>query len=217
MISELTIKLIIILIPGAIATLIFGNLILHKAWNNFRFILYSILFGITSYFVLQLGINFVNLCNNCSISDLTVWNNLSDTSAIPYSEVGFASIIAIIVAFTASMIQNRKLIYNIAGILGVSRKYGEENLFSNFLSNKEVDYIYLRDIKNQLTYHGWVKSFSENELLSEILLSDVAIYNYSDSQYLYEINEVFLSLNKHEIIIETAKPLIHGKKETNTE
>ena len=47
--SELTIKLIIILIPGAIATLIFGKLILHKEWSSFRFVLYSILFGIVSY------------------------------------------------------------------------------------------------------------------------------------------------------------------------
>jgi len=46
--SELTIKLIIILIPGAIATLIFGKLVLHKEWNNFKFVLYSILFGVVS-------------------------------------------------------------------------------------------------------------------------------------------------------------------------
>lgn len=200
--SELTIKLIIILIPGAIATLIFGKLILHKEWNSFRFTLYSILFGIISYLILQIIINGINLCECNNLSDLTVWNNLNNPSSIPYQEVITASIVSVFLAFTGAKIENSKVINKVAAFFGISGKFGDENLFSMFLNSKEVEYIYLRDIKNQLTYHGWVKSFSENDNISEIRLSDVAVYNYSDSEFLYEVPEVYLSLNKQEIIIE---------------
>lgn len=63
-----------------------------------------------------------------------------------------------------------------------------------------------------MTYHGWVKSFSENDNVSEIRLADVAVYNYSDSEFLYEVDEIYLSLNKHEIIIEIAKLEENGKE-----
>ncbi|WP_158850445.1 hypothetical protein [Algibacter sp. L1A34] len=218
--SELTIKLIIILIPGALATLIFGKLILHKEWSSFRFVLYSILFGVVSYLILQLLNNGINLCISADFNklpELTIWSNLNDASLIPYKEVGFASIISIIIAFFVSMIENKKVINKIAGFLGVSEKYGDENLYSMFLSSKNVEFIYLRDIKNQLTYHGWVKSFSENDTISEIRLCDVAVYNYTDSEFLYEVEEVYLSLNKQEIIIELAKTKDNGEEETEQE
>ncbi|SDR71209.1 hypothetical protein [Christiangramia echinicola] len=203
--SELTIKLIIILIPGVISTLVFGKLILHKEWSSFRFTLYSILFGVISYLLIQLIINLLNLISIIDIDDLTIWENLNDATSIPYREVIWASIISIIIALIAAKIENNKLIHRIADHFGISGKYGDENLYSMFLNSKEVEFIYLRDIKNQLTYHGWVKSFSENENISEIRLCDVAVYNYGDSQLLYEIGEVYLSLKKEEIIIELAK------------
>ena len=215
--SELTIKLIIILIPGAIATLIFGKLILHKEWSSFRFVLYSILFGIVSYLTLQLIINGINLCKCNDLPELTIWSNLNDASSIPYKEVILASIISIILAFIATMIENRKVINRVAGFLGISGKFGDENLFSMFLNSKEIEYIYLRDIKNQLTYHGWVKSFSENDNISEIRLCDVAVYNYSDSEFLYEVGEIYLSLNKQEIIIELANIENDGQEQTEQE
>src|SRR5690606_33195700 len=162
------------------------------------------LFGIISYLFLQLIINGFNLFCFVDLHDLTIWNNLNNATLIPYQEVGFASIVSILIALIASMIENRKVINRVAGFFGISAKYGDENLYSMFLNSKNVQFIYLRDIKNQLTYHGWVKSFSENDIVSEIRLADVAIYNYSDSKFLYEVSEIYLSLNRHEIIIETA-------------
>ena len=202
--TELTLKLVIIFIPGAIATLIFGKLILHKEWTNFRFVLISVIFGLFSYLFLQLIILLINLFLENEINDLTLWNTLSDVKSIPYKEVLFSSIISIILAFIVSLMENKKWIYKLARLLKISNKYGEENLYSRFLNDPNTDYIYLRDIKNNLTYHGWVKSFSESTDVTEIRLSEVTVYTYSESDHLYDIDEVYLSLNKSEIIIEKA-------------
>jgi hypothetical protein len=218
--SELTIKLIVILIPGVIATLIFGKLILHKEWDSFKFILFSTLFGLFSYLIVQMIIDLLNLCSFFNISDLTIWNDLTNAKNIPYKEVVLSSFISILLAFIVSLIENRKIINRIAKYFNISNKYGEENLFSRFLNSKEIEYIYLRDIKNNLTYHGWIKSFSETDIVSEIRIADVSVYNYNDSEFLYDIEEVYLSLNKQDIIIELAKKIEtennidNGKKET---
>jgi len=204
--SELTIKLILILIPGAISTIIFGKLIVHEKWNSFNFILFSILFGFFSYLSLQIVINIINLIsfNLFFIADLTIWNSLSDTKKIPYKEIGFSMIFSILIAFFISYIQNQRIINVLANKFRVTNKFGEENLFTAFLNRKDIEFVYLRDIKNNKTYSGWVESFSESENVSEILLSDVNVYTYDDSTFLYSVPKFFLSLNKTEIIIELA-------------
>lgn len=202
--TELTIKLIIILLPGAISTLIYGKLILHKEWDNFKFILFSILFGIFSYFLLQIIIDFINLFAFSKFSDLSLWNDLTNANKIPYGEIIFSTIISVILSYIVSLVENEKFISRIAKHFGVSNKYGDENLYSKFLNAKEVEYVYVRSIKNELTYYGWVKSFSESDNLSEICLADVSVYNYGDSEHLYDVSEIYLSFNKQEIIIELA-------------
>ncbi len=203
--SELTLKLILSLIPGAISTLIYGKMILHKEWNNFRFVLYSILFGVFSYLVLQTVIEIINLFKNCNVSDLTIWDNLSTSSSIPYNDVILSTITSIILAFIMSIIENKKVINKIGQKAGISHKYGDENLFSRFLNSSEIEYVYLRVPESKLTYHGWVKSFSESDSVSEIRLGDVSVHNYDDSELLYEIDEIYLSFKKQNIIIELAK------------
>ncbi|PIF33530.1 hypothetical protein CLU81_4146 [Flavobacterium sp. 9] len=202
--SELTVKLIILLLPGAIATLIFGKLILHKQWDSFKFVLYSILFGAFSFIILQLFLNILNIFSDSFIEELSIWNQLTDSQKIPYNEIGFSSVVAVILAFLISRIENKKIISKIAKKLGISNKYGDENLFSRFLNSSNTDYVYVRDIKNNLTYHGWVKSFSESETFSEIRLAEVVVYTYINCEEIYSIPEVYLSFNKHDIIIEKA-------------
>lgn len=203
-ISQLTVKLVLLLLPGALATLIFGKLILHKEWDVFRFTLYSILFGAFSYIVLQLFSNFLNIFRINPIEPLSIWNELGNSQKIPYDEISYSSLISILLAFLISYLENEKVISNIAQGLGISNKYGDENLFSRFLNSKDVDYVYVRDIKNNLTYHGWVKSFSESENVSEIALCEVMVYTYFNCEPIYEVPEVYLSFNKQDIIIEKA-------------
>lgn len=202
--SELTVKLIILLLPGAISTLIFGKLILHKEWDSFKFVLYSILFGAFSFLILQILLNILNLVSDAFIENLSIWNTLTDSQKIPYAEIGYSTGISIILAFVISRVENKKVISKIAKKLGISNKYGDENLFSRFLNSPNTDYVYVRDIKNNLTYHGWVKSFSESENVSEIRLCEVTVYTYVGCELIYEVPEVYLSFSKHDIIIEKA-------------
>lgn len=212
--NELTLKLILLIIPGILASLVYNRLTAHKRWSNFEYSFHILLFGVLSYLSLQVLSNitvWVKTVLNCNkvynIELLEIWKTLSNSNVIPYKEIIFASQIAIVLGFLGSLLDKYKLINKIGRTLKVSNKYGDENLFSFFLNAKETNYVYIRQIKDNLTYHGFVESYSENEVVSEVALSNVKVYSYSDSELLYEVDRIYISLNKSEIIIEQANNL----------
>lgn len=217
-ISELTLKLIIILIPGAIATVIIEKLTIHKEWQPFKFIVNAIILGVFSYLTLQLLINGLTLFGNLFFkqteiyNNLTIWNTLQDSATIPYEEVIYSSICGAIVGAVGALLENKRIINKIGKKLRLTNKYGHENLFSYFLNKKDTDYIYLRNLKNDITYLGYVKLSCETETTSEVVLGDVSVFT-SESELLYEVDEIYLSFTKTEIIIEKAKKIIDEKQE----
>lgn len=221
-ISELTLKLIILLIPGALGTMIMSKLTIRKDLTPFKFILNSIVIGVFSYLTLQLIENLFTLIQNfisCSRmvnSSLQIWNTISNSKIIPYKEVIWGSIIGVILGFIGSYVDTYKLINKLAKKLKISYKYGDENLFSYFLNADETQVVYVRDKKNNLTYHGYVKVYSETDTISEIVLSNVTVYRYEDSEELYEVDQIYLSFGKADIIIEQAKIIENGKEGSET-
>jgi hypothetical protein len=221
-ISALTLKLIILLTPGALAATIYKRLTLrHKEQSDFMFVIVSIMQGMFSYLILQVIIYGYDFSNNilfpCHPWDYNVINtfkNISDSNTIPYSEVIYASIISIFLGFVTTKIDDSKIIYSIARRFGVSNKYGDENLYSYFLNSPDISWVYLRDLANSLTYFGSVKSFSETQEFKEIVLEQVTVFNYPDSDELYDIERIYLCLPKDKVIIEQAKIKQNGQEQT---
>ena len=204
-IPELTLKLIILLTPGAVASIIFEKLTIHKKWNSFQFIANSILFGGISYLVAQLAFN---ICRHDSSFD-NFWLNLP-SKEIPFAAVIKAIITSIFIGFICAGLYNYKFVNRIGKLFKLTTKYGDENLYSYFLNAKNVNEIYFRDIPNNITYHGMINSYSETNEFKEIVLRDVKVYDYETSTIMYELDKVYLSRPKDDIIIEV--PFINNTK-----
>lgn len=196
-ISELTLKLILLLIPGSLACIIYERLTIHKQWTSFKFITNAILFGSISYLIAEA---IFSICNS-DTSFKSFWENLP-TKDIPYNVISKASLISIFVGFAATGIDHYKLINRFGKLIKLTNKYGDENLYSYFLNAKEVEEIYVRDIQNKLTYHGLVNSFSETDEIKELVLLDVVVYDYETSEKLYSLDKIYLSKSKENLIIE---------------
>ena len=196
-ISELTLKLTILLIPGAVASIIFEKLTIHKKWNSFQFIANSILFGGISYLTAQLAFN---IFQHDSSFD-SFWLNLP-SKEIPFEAITKAIIISVLIGFICAGLDNYKFINRIGKFLKLTRKYGDENLYSYFLNASNVTEIYFRDIPKKITYHGMIDSYSETNEFKEIVLRDVKVYEYETSHLMYELDKVYLSRPKDDIIIE---------------
>jgi F0F1-type ATP synthase assembly protein I len=195
-VSALALKLILILIPGGLATLILEKLTTYLKWESFKFVINSILLGGLSYLLSDLVFYIF-----CADDIKNFWLKFTSND-IPFWEIVRATGVSLIVGFGAAWIENKKMITRFARKFHIADKYGEENLYSYFLNSKEVTEVYVRDIANNLTFHGEVDSFSENEQISEITLRHVKVYKYDDSAFLYEIPKVFLSREKSSIFIE---------------
>jgi hypothetical protein len=141
----------------------------------------------------------------CIKRDLEIWNNLNENTAIPYWEVIYLSVLGLFLGLLLTKADTKKWLNNFAGKYDFSSKYGDENLCYYFLNLKETNYVYVRCIKYNLTYLGNVVSFSETDDFKELVLSNVSVYSYDESTLLYEIAEIYLSLPKDDIIIESAQ------------
>jgi len=210
--SELTLKIIVLLIPGGIGAIILERLTVHKPWTSFRFILNSILIGVFSYLFLQiivLIIYYSGVCLKIEMSsyskDLRIWDNLNDRPGIPYFEVICSSFFGLLLGLLLTKADTKKWLNNFAKKQDLSYKYGDENLYYYFLNLEETNYVYVRYIKYNMTYLGNVVSFSEADDFKELVLSNVSVYSYDQSELLYEIAEIYLSLPKDDVIIESAQ------------
>lgn len=200
-ISSLTVKLIIILIPGLVAYFIYKRLTSRpNKRSDFMFISISIFLGVLSYLFLQL---LDVLCcwvgnlseNKHKYESLQVFKSLSETD-IPYKEVIFASIFGIVIAYLLAWMDTKNLINRIGIQLKVTEKESDETLYLNYLSKKEIDVVYIRDAKNNLTYVGKVFSFSERENTKEIVLEDVIVYFYDSNEEAFKSSSLYLTLGE---------------------
>lgn len=202
-ISELTLKLIIILIPGAIATRIYQKVTIHEKWSSFQFVVNSIVFGGFSYLLTEL---FIDIC----YSDkrlVKFWSNLP-VENIPYDLVIKTCITGVLIGLAISALDHYKLVNWLAKRIKISKKYGDENLYSYFLNGKEVKEVYIRDFDNNSTYHGLIDSYSEQDAFCEIVLYDVVIYDNETGNEAYSLDKVYLSRPKEKITIEL--PIINN-------
>jgi hypothetical protein len=210
-ISTLALKLIMLLFPGLIAALIYRRLtVKHKERSDFMFTLIAITEGMFSYLALQtiyfLGVFIYNFFATSPLTYgvLETFKDLSNSNVIPYSEIMMASGIAIVFGLITVKVSHDNLLNRYAAKWGISNKYGDENLYSNFLNDDDIDWIYVRDIPNKLVYLGAVQSFSESMDFKELVLNDVTVFTFPECEELYEVRKIYLCLPKDKIIIEQA-------------
>ncbi len=192
-ISGLPLKIILLLLPGVLATLIFEQLTIHKKWLGWKWLVYAILFSILSYLLLQISFWI------CVQKDLQTWNAMLYKAYEPsYIEVLWSLPISIALGFFASKFVQKKWLFKFARKYKFSNKFGDENLYYYLLNSKDVEWIYLRDMKNKLTYRGKIEHFSEGEVIRELVLGQVTVFDETTSNELYRCEQIYLSFTLEE-------------------
>lgn len=208
--NQLSIMIFVLIIPGILAAIIIERLTVHKRTNSFFFTLYSILLGLLSYVLLQIFQYVLIFVKNITCEEyipytsLRVWKFISNSNSysVNLSEVAWATIVAVILGFIVSALIHHKIVNKMAKLLSVSSKYGDESLFYYYLNSKEIDWVYVRDKERGLIYQGRVQSYSENEKIHEIVLTDVAVYSYYHPEELYKTPTIYICKDLGELQIE---------------
>lgn len=212
--NELVLAIAVVLLPGLIATIICERIVVHvRPWPSFKYIIYSFVLGVSCYFFLQFLVWLISFIPSrvtflpSLTGKLDVWSIATGTSGtIDLAEIAAATALSVPVAFIAALIVNKKSLNHLASITGVSRKYGDENLFSYFLNSDDVWWVYIRDFDRKLTYQGRVQAFSETDEMQEIVLNKVTVFGYDNSSEYYSVPSLYLCRRIGELVIEQIPP-----------
>jgi hypothetical protein len=205
--SELTIKLLLIFLPGIIATIIVDNLTTHRNRDFKYFIINSYLLGMLTYLLLNLLISINN--------SIVIWNgfeptlkmkflgnllNMSDQISI--KEVFFATLLAILIGIIVSVCINYKIFHQIAIKLGITRKFGDADVWQYTFNSPDITWVIVRNIDTDIMYQGWVHAFSDTCDINELFLRQVTVYKNSTGIKLYEMDGIYIKQNKDVLVLE---------------
>ncbi|QEE49627.1 hypothetical protein FUA48_08535 [Flavobacterium alkalisoli] len=211
-ISSLTVKLIILLVPGLISYFIYRRITIRETKrSDLMFIVVSILLGFLSYASIHYLFNFFVIVHNLfSIEDwssfhLITLTYITEDYPIQYDEVAYAILSGTIIAVTFGKMDSSNIINRLAYKFRVTEKLNDQSIYNQYLLNDQLTWVYVRDIENNLTYLGAVALFSDKENDKEIVLNDVTVYTFPDSQELYKIQSIYLNFGNGNIILEEAK------------
>jgi len=215
--SDFAIKLILLFLPGIISFLIINILTNHKEFKFYFILIYSLLLGFFNYFIYYLIILFSNYIAKCFnlnfFKTITFFDFINGVlKEVDFLEIIFVCIISIPVGFIFVYFINRNFLNSFARFLKLTKKYSEVDVWSHLMNLKIPEWVYIRDIKNNLVYYGWIKVFSDSTEQDELFLEDVKVFRYSDSKFLYEIPGLYLYNSRKNMIIEFPSTKIINKK-----
>lgn len=221
--NHLVVAVFVLLLPGLISTIIADKICVHaQPWSSFKYTIYSFVFGVFSYILLQLIISSfglfpspINFLPDLA-GELSVWSFASsDTFEVDLREVFAAALLSPVVGFAIAWVYNQKFLNEMAHNLGISRKYGDENLFSYFLNSPAIDWVYVRDAEREVMYRGRVHAFSERENIQEIVLFNVTVYGYNSGEESYSVDNIYISREAGKIEFEAPRTAPAGAPEAS--
>ncbi|MEN6368794.1 MAG: DUF6338 family protein [Thermotogota bacterium] len=191
-ITEFGLRLVLLFLPGIICASLVDALTTHPQRTQFQFTLRALILGVASYGVLALF--------HPSISFFAA---LSDLKVVPsLVEAGWASAIALGMAVVLTYIANYKLHFKVAHRLRLTRRFGDQDVWSYLFNSLDVDWISVRDHKRNLVYDGRVRFFSEDNKPAELYLQEVKVYDNASGDFLYDVSGMYVSLERTDMTIE---------------
>jgi len=151
-----------------------------------------------------LFLNYISKCFNFNFYKTIVFFDFINgaLNKVDFLEIVYVSIISIPIGFMFVYFINYNFLNRFARSIRSTKKYSEVDVWSHLMNSKIPEWVYIRDIKNNLVYYGWIQNFSDSTEQDELFLKNVKVYRYKDSKYLYEIPGLYLFNSRKNLIIE---------------
>lgn len=229
--NTLTVSLVAIMIPGVIMALIYDTYTQHKPWDSFRYILMSVVFGITTYLVMQAGLSAYQFLTGIQDTKSIQWHLLSvwtvangeDKITINPLEILYGGVLAVPFGLTAVFMSTKRTLHEYLLRKGISNKYGDDNVFirSAELMHQRCGECYVLLHEDNLLIHGRIYLYNESEKTQELGLLNVTVLHAESGKVLWMTNFLYLSKEYGKMIIfenfiEAASDDKESQSENNT-
>jgi hypothetical protein len=209
--NDFFIKIILIFLPGVLTTLIIRSLLTNKTIPNFYFVIYSFVYGVSIYAILELFLTIIQCIIYLLfrkyypfiIDDLTIWDYLFGVKPVfNKNELIFATLMTIPYSYVLGSLFHKRVIARIFRKFNMSARDGEDDVWDGIFEHDGFEIVVVRDFKHNLAYYGIVQEYSESFDKREILLEDVEVYEQENWKYRYSLNKVYLELEDYNYTIE---------------
>jgi hypothetical protein len=191
--TELTVRLLLLFLPGIICYLTVDALIVHRERKVHEIFLFSFVYGLLSYSIYFLIASFFTVVAGrlhvpLPPAQLSILQCLCDNkTAINWVEVGLATGLAPFLGVLISVAHEKSWLYRAARWLKITKKLGPANVWTFVVNAPEAKWATVRDLPNNLMFQGYVLAFSDLEEPAEVFLTNVNVYNEKTGQLLYSI------------------------------
>lgn len=212
-ISELVWKLFLLLLPGVIAVLMQEQINVVKH-TNFKFIINAALYGVATFIIMEIFYSIFIIVmalfykyKLCWGLNLSIWDGiLNGSNQYNKIELFLSYIFSIPIGFFFGFLSLRNYPLKFFKWLGLTNRYGDDDVWSFYLNSPDVNWVLVRDKKDNLTYFGKIRAYSDTGIKREILLSEVEVFTSDDWIPLYESESIYLEMDKFNFSIESPKP-----------
>jgi Family of unknown function (DUF6338) len=202
--SSFLIRIILLVIPGIIGSLLYRNVRGRAARKDWEDYLEILVFSFLSYLAYALVVYI--LSKKYSVDPFAAFRALTNESIPIDARIGhaifFSSLISVPVAFVASYVDEYKLINRFARLIKASERFGDEDVWDYFRRSPDTKWVYVRDLRNDIYYYGWIQAWSDPYKERELLLREVDVYKSSTAEFLYTSDVVYISRKQDDLTIE---------------
>jgi hypothetical protein len=200
--SEFTLRIILLFIPGIISFIVIDKLTFHRESKLHQILISSLILGFVCYSFYYLPIQILKAFKMTNL-ECTFFNGLTNKSAqIDFGEIGFVALLSIPIGFLFAWMINYKVLFRTAHFLKITKKFGDIDVWSYIMNSKNAEWVVVRDIESDLMYEGWIEAFSDSTENDELLLSDVIVFKNSTGEELYKIPGLYLPKKRENLVIE---------------
>jgi hypothetical protein len=200
--SEFTLRIVFLFIPGIISFVIIDKLTVHKESRIHNILISSLILGFicySSYYSIILVVNQL-VETDLKFSFLTTLTKKD--AELNFREISIVAGLSVPVGFVFTFLINYKILDRIAHWLRISNKFGDIDVWSYIMNSKVPEWAVIRDIENDLMYEGWVQAFSDSTGEDEVFLRDVKVYKNSTAEELYETPGLYLPRKRQNLTVE---------------
>ena len=206
--TDLTVRLMLIFFPGIICFFVFDAFTAHRERKVYEILLCSYIYGMLSYFIygllLFLGLT-ISLAWGGGIRSwkIPVFGWLADVKTeLDFLPIAAATVIAFVLAFVLSFCHRKKLLHTIGQRFEVTTKFAELDVWNFAFNLDDARWCVVRDMENNLMFHGYIRAFSDVGEASELLLTQVEVYDEKTSELCYQADRIYLARKKDNLTIQ---------------
>jgi len=207
--GEFTLVLLLLFFPGIVSSQLYDALTIHRRRQLHETILHSFLFGVTAYLTYAL------LFASAEVAS-TLAGLLSPQDSVDFTAMLASTGLGIALAVGTAVAYNAKLLHRIAFRLGLTRKFGDLDVWSYMHNSAGMDWVTVRDWGKGLSYQGWVEAFSDTYVANEMLLREVVVCSIANGQPLYKAKALYVTQDPQLLTIEV-EPLPYPKEDEGSD